>query len=39
LCLAYLAAGETQTFGLQDGKEIEITNEEQLGSNFQVTAK
>jgi M6 family metalloprotease-like protein len=39
LCVAYLAPGETQTFGLSDGRKIEITNEKQSGSGFQVRAR
>lgn len=39
LCVAYLAPGETQTFGLSDGRKIEITNEKQFGSGFQVRAR
>src|SRR5262249_36711895 len=39
LCLAYLAAGEPQTFGLSNGQKIEITNEKQFGSGFQVRAR
>ena len=39
LCVAYLAPGETQTFGLSDGQKIEITNEIQFGSGFQVRAR
>jgi len=39
LCVAYLAPGETQTFGLSDGRKIEISNEKQFGSGFQVRAR
>ena len=39
LCVAYLAPGETQTFGLSNGQKIEITNEKQSGSGFQVRAR
>jgi M6 family metalloprotease-like protein len=38
LCLAYLAPGETQAFN-SGSQKIEITNEKQSGSGFQVRAR
>jgi hypothetical protein len=39
LCVAYLAPGATQTFDLEDGKKIVITNEKQVGAGFQARAR
>ena len=38
-CVAYLAPGATQTFDLEDGKKIVITNEKQVGAGFQARAR
>ena len=39
LCVAYLEPGATENFDLADGQKIEITNEKQFGSGFQVRAR
>jgi M6 family metalloprotease-like protein len=39
LCAAYLAPGATQTFELGERRRIEVTNERQVGSAFQVKAR